>query len=72
MNRTPRGMEVIAGFPMSRTRKKNQSVMLGTHHMRLATLGAMCNNSLQGEEHSKEEPCLMGWEQVYETASWVV
>ena len=28
MNRTPMGMELIAGLPMSSTRKKNQSVAL--------------------------------------------
>lgn len=28
MNRTPRGMEEIAGVPMSSTKKKNQSVAL--------------------------------------------
>jgi hypothetical protein len=54
----PSGIETIAELPMSRTRKKNQSVQLACRPSGLAR-GAGNGDVLEDGEHGEEEPGLV-------------
>lgn len=67
MNRVPSGTCSISGLPMSKTRKKNQSVPLKeTGSVVREGTTTMC--SLKDYKYSEKEPCLMRWEKVREAA----
>ena len=71
MTRTPTGIDSIVLLPMSRRRKKTQSVVLWVRIQLWVEDREVCC-SLQNDQDCEKEPSLMRREKVHETASRVV
>ena len=70
--RTPVGMLEIEGLPISRMRKKNQSVALEIPGQYRERLIPQRECLLEKHNNCKKEPCLMRGKEVYEATSRVI